>query len=73
LIRAAIERLAIGGIERRVEIEPDHEVWVTDEGLAEGDEIGAGLSNGLVGALRLRVNGAMTMRFGSSSGPISMG
>src|SRR5262245_2503706 len=52
--RGAIERIAIGGIERRVEIEPDHEIWITDEGLAKGNEIGAGLSKGLVGALPVK-------------------
>jgi len=35
---------------RRVEIEPRHEVGVADERLAEGDEIGSALRDGLIGA-----------------------
>ena len=33
------------------EIEPGQEVWVADERLAEGDEIGAALRDRLIGAL----------------------
>ena len=50
LVCAAIEGLAVGGIERRVEIEPGYQVGVGDERLAEGDEIGAALCDGFVGA-----------------------
>ena len=41
LLRAAIERLAIEGAKRYIEIKPGHKIWVTDEGLAKRDEIGA--------------------------------
>jgi hypothetical protein len=51
LIGAAIESFAVGGIERRVEIEPRHEVRVADEGRAEGDQIGVALRNRRVGAV----------------------
>src|SRR5215468_3014200 len=50
LLRAAIERLAIGGAKRHIEIKPGYKIRVTDEGLAERDEIGAPLRDGLVGA-----------------------
>src|SRR5882672_5135019 len=51
LLRAAIERLAMKGAERRVEVQPGYEVRVADEGLAEGNEISAPLRDSLVGAL----------------------
>ena len=51
LLRAAIERLAIGGAKRHIEIKPGYKIRVADEGLAERDEIGARLRDGLVGAL----------------------
>src|SRR6516165_3902400 len=41
LLRAAIERLAIEGAKRHIEIKPGHKVRVADEGLAKRDEIGA--------------------------------
>src|SRR5262249_40895017 len=50
LLRAAIERLAIEGAKRHIEIKPGHKVRVADEGLAKRDEIGAPLRDGLVGA-----------------------
>src|SRR6516225_7576148 len=50
LLRAAIERLAIGGAKRHIEIKPGYKVRVADEGLAKRDEIGAPLRDGLVGA-----------------------
>src|SRR5262249_4310729 len=50
LLRAAIERLAIGGAKRHIEIKPGYKVRVADEGLAKRDQIGAPLRDGLVGA-----------------------
>src|SRR6476469_6618074 len=50
LIGAAIEGLAVGRRERRVEIEPCHKVGVLNKRLAEGNEIGAALCDGLIGA-----------------------
>src|SRR6516165_1520501 len=50
LLRAAIERLAIEGAKRHIEIKPGHKVRVADEGLAKRDEIGAPLRDCLVGA-----------------------
>src|SRR5499433_89274 len=50
LLRAAIERLAIEGAKRHIEIKPGHKVRIADEGLAKRDEIGAPLRDGLVGA-----------------------
>src|SRR5262245_19510320 len=50
LLRAAIERLAIGGAKRDIEIKPGYKVRVADEGLAKRDEIGAPVRDGLVSA-----------------------
>ena len=50
LLSAAIEGLAIGGHNRVIEQQPDHQVRIGDEGLAEGDEIGAALRDRFVRA-----------------------
>src|SRR5215467_991925 len=48
LLGAAIERLAIERTKRHVEVKPCHKVRVADEGLAERDEFGAPLRDGLI-------------------------
>ena len=50
LLRAAIQGVAMERHQRGVEEQSYHQVRIGDEGLAEGDEIGASLGDGLVGA-----------------------
>ena len=50
LFRAAIQGVAIERHQRGVEEQSYHEVRIGNEGLAEGDEVGAPLGDGFVGA-----------------------
>ena len=50
LLAAAIKSFAVPGIQRCTELEPGYEIWIADEILAEGDEIGAAMLDRLIGA-----------------------